>query len=259
MDRVVTPTLAATALLLLLAGISYEAHSAGDRAEEMFNRADIDADGSITMEEWQVTRDTMFTTMDVNADGYVTIEEAQQVRAERHGDKMIDKFDTDSDGLVSTDEFMSGEFKGLKKFERLDADGDGIVTQAEADEGRHGEKLMDKADLNSDGQVTMDEIMTLRAETFTEIDTDGDGFISANDVSEAYAARKAESDHQGHGKGHRMFERADADGDGQISAEEFANTKPNMFECLDADGDGAITLDEASDRDRHRDCRKDAG
>ena len=46
----------------------------------------------------------------------------------KHGGKMFEKHDTNSDGVISKDEFLS---HAEEKFSEMDADGNGEVTQEE--------------------------------------------------------------------------------------------------------------------------------
>lgn len=108
----------------------------GDR---MMNRLDKDGDGSISMDEFPGPEDH-FTRLDQNSDG--TIDESETPgRGLRHGKlgkRLIQKFDTDEDGLVSKEEFEVGH---ANRFARMDLDGNGQIDQDEMPRHRMGHRF----------------------------------------------------------------------------------------------------------------------
>ncbi|QUS34793.1 EF-hand domain-containing protein [Falsirhodobacter algicola] len=112
-------------------------------------------------------------------------------------------------------------------------------------------------DTNGDGMLSTDELTAARAERVQTLDADGDGKLSADELAQAEidrATKMAERHAQ------MMVERMDADGDGLLSAAELATppARPSdrMLDRLDANDDGSISQDEfdaARDgmRDRH--------
>lgn len=105
--------------------------------------------------------------------------------------------------------------------------------------------VFEELDLDGDGQITLEELTNRGEARFAETDTDGDGALSRDEMIAAGRARvEARVD--------RMLEAADADGDGQITQDEIAALREDrretrqarMFERLDADGDGAISAEE---------------
>ncbi|MBC7677057.1 MAG: hypothetical protein H7173_13555 [Rhodoferax sp.] len=120
--------------------------------------------------------------------------------------------------LVQAEGIDGPGLKPMLNFNAIDADKDGKITTAEFDAFRTAEFA--KADTNSDGQVSADE-------------------LAAKHMADM-AARAAEM-------AAKMIERSDENADGQLSAEEMANgpRAPTLFERADADGDGSITKAEA--------------
>ena len=82
-----------------------------------------------------------------------------------------------------------------------------------------------------------------------EIDTNGDGNLSKEEVDAHRAAKFAEVDMKA-----KMFAKLDTDGNGTISAEEFNSREHPGFDKADADGDGTVTKEEM---DAMRDKMKD--
>lgn len=95
-------------------------------------------------------------------------------------------------------------------------------------------------DANSDGKITKEEVEAFKTARLTAMDSDGDGKLSAAELTVAHetarAARKA-------ARTEAMVKQFDKDGDGMLSfAEMPAGTgMDKMFSRLDSDNDGAIS------------------
>ncbi|MDG4648613.1 EF-hand domain-containing protein [Roseibacterium sp. SDUM158017] len=108
----------------------------------MFERFDLDGDGSVTRAEMEGAREARFAAADANGDGVLDREELIAAAAERTArgvDRMLGRVDADGDGAISRDEMSAMQRRRAgggpaAMFERLDADGDGAITQAELDE-----------------------------------------------------------------------------------------------------------------------------
>ncbi len=117
--------------------------------EMLFERFDLNEDGELTRNEVAGAAAAHFAETDANGDGKLTAEEllaAHETRmAERRArrvDQMIERLDTDSDGMLTLEEMtrVPAENRLERMFEHLDADEDGVITTAEAEEmrGRRG-------------------------------------------------------------------------------------------------------------------------
>jgi len=139
-----------------------------------------------------------------------------------------------------------------------------IVSAASAkpENGEHGERPnpeehFAKTDTNGDGFLSLDEIKAARdgrmAERFEKLDTDGDGLLSKEELEAGREKMKEKREERGEGKGEgkgdrpdprKMFERMDADQSGGISKEEAKGPLAKNFDEIDADSDGEITPEE---------------
>lgn len=101
----------------------------------------------------------------------------------------------------------------------------------------------DEVDADGDGKITREEIAAHRAAAIAGLDADGDGLISKDEMTAYATARAAERAKE---MVERHFAERDLDGDGKIGASEMmAPPAPaGMFDRLDADGDGAISKEE---------------
>ena len=99
-------------------------------------------------------------------------------------------------------------------------------------------------DTNGDGAVSKDEIKAHREAMFAEIDTNHDGVLSQDEIVAHHEMKKAEMRAKMQAK---MFARLDADGNGTVSKEEFEDRPMPMFDRMDDDGDGVVMIEEFED------------
>ncbi|MEX3014617.1 EF-hand domain-containing protein [Gymnodinialimonas hymeniacidonis] len=108
--------------------------------------------------------------------------------------------------------------------------------------------IFQELDADGNGAVTLEELQAAGEARFARADTDGDGALSREELIARGEARiEARVD--------RMLERLDANGDGQLTEAEMEEAREGrghrhgrggpsperMFERLDADGDGSVT------------------
>jgi Ca2+-binding EF-hand superfamily protein len=113
-----------------------EAQPAGQRDPmETIMSADKNNDGAVSRDEFLASRAQTFARLDRNGDE--TISKADlprfkkmQEKAGPRIDSLIQAFDSNGDGRVSEDEFVSGP---TPAFDMADADQDGFVTREEAE------------------------------------------------------------------------------------------------------------------------------
>lgn len=112
----------------------------------------------------------------------------------------------------------------------------------------------EELDANGDGVVTTEELEAIGAARFAELDTNGDGSVSPEEMQ----AMMQERANKRMSKGiERMMERLDANEDGVLSEDELPQRDPaKMIEHLDEDGDGAISAEEFEAAKEKRGGRK---
>jgi Ca2+-binding EF-hand superfamily protein len=103
-------------------------------------------------------------------------------------------------------------------------------------------------DADGSGDVTLAEMQAAGATRFEEADANGDGFLSADEITQKDSDRAAK-------RVARMIEKRDANGDGQLSLEEMKPDEDRVakrFARVDTDGNGAISQEEFDAMKKHR-------
>ncbi len=90
---------------------------------------------------------------------------------------------------------------------------------------------------------TLDQMLERSRASFTRMDQDGDGKVTAEE-REAMRAQFGGGDGRGPGRAGGVMARADADGDGQVTLAEMEAQARARFERMDADKDGVVSADE---------------
>lgn len=114
-----------------------------------------------------------------------------------------------------------------------------------ADGGKRGKNFADM-DADGNGSVSLEEMKAKHAERFAEMDADNSGEVSLEEM-QAHHEDKGNKRKGGHGNRMAiMFRGLDADGSGGISAAEMAamHDLDARFGELDSNGDGALSEDE---------------
>jgi Ca2+-binding EF-hand superfamily protein len=114
-----------------------------------------------------------------------------------------------------------------------------LLLSAPAMAQMRGEGVFERSDVNKDGTVTREEFITARAEHFTKLDRNSDGYIDSNDVPERLAKRRAQK-----GSGDFLAQQFDADGDGKVSKEEFVKGPTLAFDRTDTNKDNVLDAQE---------------
>lgn len=118
------------------------------------------------------------------------------------GGGMLQRLDTDGDGMVSLQEFQAA---GEARFAQLDADGDGRISAEEFSAGQRGPGRKAGEDYGPRAEHRAERMQQFREQHFANMDADGDGYISKAEFDERHMTR---------------FHALDANGNGVIDAEE---------------------------------------
>ena len=111
-----------------------------------FETLDANGDGEITVAEMEAFKASRLAAVDADGDGFISFEDLKSMRqardeerAARRFERLVDRLDTNEDGLISLEEFsqMAERRGGEGPFPRgLDANEDGVVTEEEFAEAK---------------------------------------------------------------------------------------------------------------------------
>mgnify|MGYP003111620974 FL=1 len=121
-----------------------------------------------------------------------------------------------------------------------------VATGAQAREGSDRmQERFGQIDANGDGQITVEELNAQAAARFAAVDADGNGALSPEEMTFGKQGRRSA----------RLLERFDTDKDGSLSAAELAamDNEPQEravkhFERMDADKSGDLSPEELQGR-----------
>ena len=131
----------ASAVLLSPIAASAQDHgkNRGPSPRQMFERADANNDGKLTLEEMLLQSSTRFDKSDANGDGEISVEEMtaaiQRERDERRARRRMKRLDFNGDGKVTKDEITT---RAKKRFSMMDRDDNGVVEKSELRGQRRG-------------------------------------------------------------------------------------------------------------------------
>jgi Ca2+-binding EF-hand superfamily protein len=195
-------------------------------AGKMFDRADTDKNGTLSEAEVLASAEKIFARRDSNKDGALDTADARPMKGKGHhgkggdqrAERMLKRLDTNNDGKVSQQEMLAG---ATQTFERFDADKNGEVAKAEVDAKREafrdarkafrevkttdgeakqaarealrdarmdrmGARMFERADADKNGTLTKAEMETAANAMFKQRDSNGDGFITMDEVGKRH-------------------------------------------------------------------------
>ena len=113
-----------------------------------------------------------------------------------------------------------------------------VPARAQA-QGRDPGEWLARADTIADGRITRSEFRAMRAQLFSWLDRNGDGYLSRDDAPRLRRARQAMNERLD-----EMTRQFDVNRDGRVSRDEFVNGPARIFDLADANGDGVIDREE---------------
>ncbi len=179
-------------------------------------KADLNADGQVTKDEFTSIATENFRNADLNGDNVLSEDEVKAMKTARrdaHKDARFDKVDTNGDGVLTREEIdAAGNQRQEKRSERR---------------GTRKAEMLERFDTNVDGELSDIEREAARAE-----------------IKEKFGKRR------GKGKRGKRADRPkpDANGDGFISFDEHMAVTELLFSRLDANQDGVLTKGEGKKR-----------
>lgn len=162
-----------------------------------------------------------FATLDTNGDGKITLDEFKAPAQDRFA-----QLDTDGDGMISPEELQAA---GPMQGERAGPGARG-EQGPRGDKMAHGKRMGGQERMGGHDRMGAQERMggkpmtEERAQRMVAfMDDDGDGLLSAEELSAAPGSE-------------RMFNRLDANGDGAITEDEFQQARARLAEFRGGQG-----------------------
>ena len=112
---------------------------------------------------------------------------------------------------------------------------------------QNGRADFDTLDADGDGMLTAAELDNAKAARLGEIDTNGDGFISVDEMIALMLARNTD---RIEARFEKLLQRADANGDGLLSIDELGDVRGRRAQDTDAAGLPCLLYTSPSPRDQ---------
>jgi len=165
---------------LLSSGISIAQQGVGaDRLDRLFQQIDLDASGTLTVQEMRAAAAARFNALDINGDGRVTPQERQNSRGNRL--KIgFDRADRDRNGTLDINEMQEvAKQRAHRRLARLDTNGDGMLSLEELQQ----EQGAPRPSPEIGAQVmTLPQLDATMMAMFRRADADGNGIVTLQEA-----------------------------------------------------------------------------
>ncbi len=233
-----------TTLASLLSGTRQQESGRTDLASKLLSDNDADADGFLSADEMGLS-DSQIAKFDTDGDGLLSQAELDtmlqqhaflgQLQSQMSGSgegpeaqmasDLISTYDADGDGSLSASEMgMTAD-----ELAAYDGDGDGLLSSTELADGLKADKDAMMADSAPPPPPPGETDADLADTILADLDSDGDGALSADEVG---------SD--------TVLSSFDSDGDGTVTAEELVNGLAAQREAMLADAGAATDTTETA-------------
>lgn len=234
-------------------GMGMGRHAGGRRGGQAMMRLkqlDADNDGAVSIDEFMKPKLDRFVKIDKNADGSLDGAELtgrMQQKSAHRARMMMAKLDADGDGKVTKEE-VEARARHVSRGRRFGDEGGrhfgrdrGGAPAAAGAQTATPNATGDSKPVDAGPQADADAKPVpgggrgaRRAQMFANLDANGDGVVTMQDLEAASGANLA------YARTKRLHV-LDKDRDGKVSREEFAARPKQRFADLDLDGDGKIT------------------
>lgn len=186
--------------------------------------------------------------LDTNGDGVLSADEIG--KAGKHA-KDILSADADGNGSVTLDELVSDITKKMKSGGMPPPPFMGGMQPPGADD--IASKIIDALDTNGDGVLSADEISKAGkyAQNILGADTDGDGVVTKDELAADITKKMADNQaamqqHKASHVAERIMNKLDSDGNGALSSDEINNGSDSAtsIQPADTNGDGVVSMTE---------------
>ncbi|MCF8466466.1 MAG: EF-hand domain-containing protein [Sneathiella sp.] len=165
--KIIIGTLVAALALPTLALAAPDGPDKGPHKGNIFKRLDTNKDGQISFDEMTAKSIERFQKLDKDGGGSITLEEVTVAKKE-----FFNKLDKDGNGMISPEEAKA--FHEMKR---------------EMKKAEHNARLMKHLDTDANGTISKEEFEAVSIKRFEGADTNGDGTISADEVSNLMPAK----------------------------------------------------------------------
>ncbi len=169
------------AITLLAAGNTFAKQgNSAQRLDRLFEQIDLDASGTLTVQEIRAAAAARFNALDLNGDGKVTTGERNKSRDNRLKIR-FDRADADKSGTLDISEMQEvAKQRARRRLARLDMNGDGMLSLDELQKGRSGRGP--DSGFGSE-TLTLQELDAQMMAMFRDADANGDGIVTLQEAT----------------------------------------------------------------------------